>query len=53
MQVVKQALLYAVATGVPEQWSPELELAWGEAYDALATVLKDEMHAQAAAQKGI
>jgi hemoglobin-like flavoprotein len=52
-EVVKQALLHAVATGVPEQWSPELELAWGKAYDALATVLKDEMHAQAAAQKEI
>lgn len=47
VQIVKQALLYAVAIGVPEQWSPELELAWGEAFDALSTVLKDEMHAQA------
>lgn len=51
MQVVKQALLYDVATGVPEQWSPELELAWGEAFDALSMVLKDEMHARAATQK--
>ena len=48
-QVVKEALLQQVEEGAPELWSPATKSAWGDAYDALATIFKNEMHAQAAA----
>lgn len=48
MQVVRAALLKTIQEGLPDKWSPALESAWGEAYDALAAVLKNEMHKQAA-----
>jgi hemoglobin-like flavoprotein len=48
-QVVKEALLQQVEEGSPELWSPAMKSAWGDAYDALATIFKNEMHAQAAA----
>lgn len=49
-QVVKEALLQTIEEGLPEFWSPALKSAWADAYDALATIIKNEMHAQAAAQ---
>lgn len=48
-EVVKAALLKTIKEGLPEKWSPALESAWADAYDALATVLKNEIHKQAAA----
>lgn len=48
-EVVKEALLRTIAAGLPDLWSPALKQAWADAYDALATTLKNEMHAQAAA----
>ncbi|KAG0579634.1 hypothetical protein M758_4G111400 [Ceratodon purpureus] len=48
-EVVKEALLQTIEEGLPELWSPALKSAWADAYDALATILKNEMHAQAAA----
>lgn len=49
VQVVKEAILYAIEMGVPELWSPELKSAWGDAYDMLAAAVKAEMQAQRAA----
>lgn len=49
-EVVKEALLQTIEEGLPEFWSPALKSAWADAYDALATIIKNEMHAQAAAQ---
>lgn len=48
VQVVKEALLQTIEAGLPELWSPKLKLAWSDAYDTLATTLKNEMHAQVA-----
>ena len=45
IQVVKEALLQTIEAGLPELWSPKLKLAWSNAYDTLATTLKNEMHA--------
>lgn len=47
-EVVRAALLKTIQEGLPDKWSPALESAWGDAYDALATVLKNEIHKQAA-----
>lgn len=47
-EVVKEALLQTIEAGLPELWSPKLKLAWSDAYDTLATTLKNEMHAQVA-----
>ncbi|XP_043709254.1 hemoglobin-2 [Telopea speciosissima] len=42
-EVVKTALLETIKDAVPEMWSPEMQGAWGEAYDELATAIKKEM----------
>ncbi|KAL0358550.1 UNVERIFIED_CONTAM: Non-symbiotic hemoglobin 2 [Sesamum angustifolium] len=47
--VVKEALLRTVKEATGEKWSEEMNGAWAEAYDQLATAIKNEMHAEAAA----
>jgi hypothetical protein len=42
-QVTKFALLETVKEAVPEMWSPEMKIAWGEAYDQLVAAIKSEM----------
>ncbi|KAG8390553.1 hypothetical protein BUALT_Bualt01G0095400 [Buddleja alternifolia] len=51
--VVKEALLRTVKEAMGTKWSEEMNGAWEEAYDQLATAIKDEMRAetQAAALK--
>lgn len=51
VQVVKEALLQTIEAGLPELWSQKLKVAWSDAYDTLATTLKNEMHAQVAEVK--
>ncbi|KAL0452048.1 UNVERIFIED_CONTAM: Non-symbiotic hemoglobin 2 [Sesamum latifolium] len=46
--VVKEALLRTVKEATGEKWSEEMNGAWAEAYDQLATAIKNEMHAEAA-----
>ncbi|KAK4404002.1 Non-symbiotic hemoglobin 2 [Sesamum angolense] len=48
-EVVKEALLRTVKEATGEKWSEEMNGAWAEAYDQLATAIKNEMHAEAAA----
>ncbi|KAK9158724.1 hypothetical protein Scep_005298 [Stephania cephalantha] len=50
-EVVKEALLRTVKEAVGSKWSEEMKCAWGEAYDQLATAIKDEMKAAAAADQ--
>ncbi|KAL7109262.1 hypothetical protein ACP275_06G165000 [Erythranthe tilingii] len=42
-EVVKEALLRTVQEGTGEKWSEEMNGAWAEAYDHLATAIKNEM----------
>ncbi|XP_062176684.1 hemoglobin-2 [Alnus glutinosa] len=42
-EVTKFALLETVKEAVPEMWSPEMKIAWGEAYDQLVAAIKSEM----------
>ncbi|KAK6137873.1 hypothetical protein DH2020_028381 [Rehmannia glutinosa] len=42
-EVVKEALLRTVKEAIGEKWSEEMNGAWGEAYDQLATAIKNEM----------
>ncbi|KAJ3674384.1 hypothetical protein LUZ60_005000 [Juncus effusus] len=42
-QVVRFALLETIKESVPEMWNEEMKKAWGEAFDQLATAIKDEM----------
>ncbi|KAL2525915.1 Non-symbiotic hemoglobin 2 [Abeliophyllum distichum] len=48
-EVVKEALLRTVKEAMGEKWSEEMKGAWTEAYDQLATAIKDEIKAEAAA----
>ncbi|KAG9441855.1 hypothetical protein H6P81_017709 [Aristolochia fimbriata] len=41
--VVKEALLRTIKDAMGPQWSDEMGIAWGEAYDHLATAIKSEM----------
>ncbi|KAF2305876.1 hypothetical protein GH714_008539 [Hevea brasiliensis] len=41
--VTKFALLETIKEAVPELWSPEMKIAWGEAYDQLVAAIKTEM----------
>lgn len=43
MQVVRSALLDTIKDAVPDKWCPELETAWGQAYDLLAAAIRAEM----------
>ncbi|KAI3470541.1 hypothetical protein Pfo_027204 [Paulownia fortunei] len=45
-EVVKEALLRTVKEASGEKWSEEMNGAWGEAYDQLATAIKKEMQAE-------
>ncbi|XP_050211080.1 non-symbiotic hemoglobin 2 [Mercurialis annua] len=47
-QVVKEALLRTVEEAIGEKWSDEMSIAWGEAYDQLATAIKVEMKEESA-----
>ncbi|KAK6137883.1 hypothetical protein DH2020_028373 [Rehmannia glutinosa] len=42
-EVVKEALLRTVKEAIGEKWSEEINGAWEEAYDQLATAIKNEM----------
>lgn len=42
-EVTRYALLKTIEEAVPEMWSPEMKSAWGEAFDAAATAIKNEM----------
>lgn len=42
-QVTKFALLETIKEAVPELWTPEMKIAWGEAYDQLVAAIKTEM----------
>ncbi|KAL2548922.1 Non-symbiotic hemoglobin 2 [Forsythia ovata] len=48
-EVVKEALLRTVKEAMGDKWSEEMKGAWTEAYDQLATAIKDEIKAEAAA----
>nr|POE67766.1 hemoglobin-2 [Quercus suber] len=41
-EVTKFALLETIKEAVPEMWSPEMKIAWGEAYDQLVAAIKSE-----------
>lgn len=41
--MTKYALLETIKEAIPEMWSPEMKMAWGEAYDQLAAAIKAEM----------
>lgn len=41
--VVKFCLLETIKDAVPEMWSPEMKIAWDEAYTQLAEAIKSEM----------
>ncbi|XP_030941822.1 plastid division protein PDV2-like [Quercus lobata] len=41
-EVTKFALLEIIKEAVPEMWSPEMKIAWGEAYDQLVAAIKSE-----------
>ncbi|KAK6144807.1 hypothetical protein DH2020_021627 [Rehmannia glutinosa] len=43
LRVVKEALLRTVKEAIGEKWSEEINGAWEEAYDQLATAIKNEM----------
>ncbi|XP_052204015.1 non-symbiotic hemoglobin 2-like [Diospyros lotus] len=47
-EVVKEALLRMVKEAIGEKWKEEMNGAWGEAYDQLATAIKAEMKREAA-----
>lgn len=47
-EVVKEALLRTVKEAMGEKCSQEMSEAWAEAYDHLATAIKNEMKAEAA-----
>ncbi|KAL2512205.1 Non-symbiotic hemoglobin 1 [Abeliophyllum distichum] len=42
-EVTKYALLETIKEAIPEMWSQEMKMAWGEAYDQLAAAIKAEM----------
>ncbi|KAL8143528.1 hypothetical protein V2J09_016560 [Rumex salicifolius] len=42
-EVVRYALLETIKEAVPEMWSPEMKIAWTEAYNSLAESIKEEM----------
>lgn len=42
-EVVRFALLETIKEAVPEMWSPEMKIAWSEAYDQLTAAIKAEM----------
>nr|BAE75956.1 nonsymbiotic hemoglobin [Alnus firma] len=42
-EVTKFALLETIKEAVPEMWSPEMKIAWGEAYDQLVAAIKSAM----------
>ncbi|KAL8518122.1 hypothetical protein ACS0TY_009413 [Phlomoides rotata] len=48
-EVVKEALLRTVKEGTGEKWSEEMSGEWGEAYDHLATAIKNEMKGESSA----
>ncbi|PIN04777.1 hypothetical protein CDL12_17376 [Handroanthus impetiginosus] len=45
-EVVKEALLRTVKEALGEKWNEEMNGAWGEAYDHLATAIKNKMRAE-------
>lgn len=42
-QVVKEALVRTVKEASGDKWSEEMSGAWSQAYDHLATAIKNEM----------
>lgn len=44
---MKEALLKTVKEAMGEKWSEEMNGAWGEAYDQLATAIIAEMKSEA------
>lgn len=42
--MAKYALLETIKEAVPEMWSPEMKVAWGQAYDHLVAAIKAEMN---------
>ncbi|KAI3908301.1 hypothetical protein MKX01_027323 [Papaver californicum] len=42
-EVVKEALLRTLESGLGDKWNDEMKCAWSEAYDQLATAIKVEM----------
>ncbi|KAH7537034.1 hypothetical protein FEM48_Zijuj03G0049500 [Ziziphus jujuba var. spinosa] len=50
-EVVKEALLRTIKEASGEKWSDEIGCAWGEAYDQLASAIKDEIAKEEAASK--
>ena len=47
-QMVRQALLWTLATALEENWSLELEKAWGMVYDELAEIMQNNTKGKAA-----
>lgn len=45
--MVKEALLRTVKEALGEKWNEEVNGAWSEAYDQLASAIKSEMEAKA------